>query len=608
MEPVLWRMEGAVGVLTLNRPDRLNAWTPAMGVRYHELLERAAADPEVRAIVITGAGRGFCAGADMEVLDAIAADAPPIQDQRPHSVLRDIPKPVIAAVNGAAAGMGLVVAGMCDLRFAADDAKLTTAFARRGLVAEYGLAWVLNDLLGSARALDLLLSARTLLAPEALALGLVDRVHPRDEVLSAAIAYATELAERSSPWSMAQVKFQVHAAQTGGLAEAEALAEALMEESFTRPDLPEGVASYLERRPPRFPPLGLAEVGAVVRGRVADGTIPGALVLVAQGGEVVHSELVGSLDLAPDLSFWLASLTKPVIAAAVLMLAQDGRLALDDEVADHLPELGAPRAVRTWNAPPPMGLPGAPAPADLPGFRLDPAERALTLRDLLTHTAGLQMLMAYNPDFPWPSGDETLAQYVPKLAGVPLDFQPGTCWGYSNAGGFDVLGRVIEVASGQRLGAFLLERIFTPLGMTSARFGGIPGMPGTAFESGGAGLWMSATDYRRFAELLLRGGDDLLSAESVREMTTNQVGALMESVNGRPPAPGGAGLGFGLSVVTVEDAAATGLAVPDGSFGWDGITTRRFWASPREQRFLFMYIPDQAVQAEVEAAVAAALG
>ena len=258
--PVLWRMEGAVGVLTLNRPDHLNAWTPALGVRYHELLTRAAADAGVRAIVVTGAGRGFCAGADMEVLDAIAADAPPVQDPRPHSALRAIPKPVIAAINGACAGVGLVVAAMCDLRFAAEDAKLTTAFARRGLVAEYGSAWVLTELLGPARAMDLLLSARTILATEARELGLVDRVHTRDDLLPAALAYATELAERSSPWSMAQIKRQVHAAQAGGLADAETLADVLMGESFTRPDLPEGVASYLERRPPRFPPLADGEL------------------------------------------------------------------------------------------------------------------------------------------------------------------------------------------------------------------------------------------------------------------------------------------------------------------------------------------------------------
>jgi enoyl-CoA hydratase/carnithine racemase len=254
-DAVLWETRDRVAQITLNRPDRLNAWTPELGRMYHDYLDRAAMDPEVRAIIITGAGRGFCPGADMEVLGSITADAHPRQDRRAHSVVRSIPKPVIAAINGPCAGMGLVVAMMCDVRFAASEAKFTTAFARRGLIAEYGLAWVLPRAVGLSRALDLLLSGRTLLAPEAHELGIVDRVVPGELLLESAHEYARELAEYSSPWSMAMMKRQVYQGLETDLATAEQLADALMVESFGHPDLAEGVASYQERRRPEFAPL-----------------------------------------------------------------------------------------------------------------------------------------------------------------------------------------------------------------------------------------------------------------------------------------------------------------------------------------------------------------
>jgi enoyl-CoA hydratase/carnithine racemase len=253
-EPVvLARREGAVAVIELNRPAKLNAWTPELGRLYEEELLAAAADPEVRAIVVTGAGRGFCSGADMEVLEGASNAERP--ETRPHSFVRDLPKPVIAAINGPCVGVGFVMAMMCDIRFAAAGAKLTTAFARRGLIAEYGAAWVMGRGLGTSRALDLLLSGRVFLAEEALAIGVVDRVEEPDELMPAALAYATELAELSSPWSMARIKRQVYEGLETDLASAEASADELMQESFGRPDLEEGVASFTERRPPRFGPL-----------------------------------------------------------------------------------------------------------------------------------------------------------------------------------------------------------------------------------------------------------------------------------------------------------------------------------------------------------------
>src|SRR5208337_1662781 len=173
-ELVLYAESSGVATLTLNRPQRLNAWTPALSTRYFDLLERADDDPSVRVILVTGAGRGFSAGADMNVLQGSESAA--TADARAQTFPLTIRKPILAAINGPCAGIGLVFALMCDLRFAAAGAKFTTAFSRRGLVAEHGISWILPRLVGQARALDLLYSGRVFLAEEALALGLVNRV------------------------------------------------------------------------------------------------------------------------------------------------------------------------------------------------------------------------------------------------------------------------------------------------------------------------------------------------------------------------------------------------------------------------------------------------
>ncbi|HYH59648.1 MAG TPA: enoyl-CoA hydratase-related protein [Thermoleophilaceae bacterium] len=258
-EVVTKSVESGVAVLTLNRPDRLNAWTPELGSAYFDLLEECAADDDVRAIVVTGEGRGFCAGADMQDLEALGAGeidgAKRRQDNRPQTFPTTIPKPIIAAVNGPAAGIGLVLALMCDIRLIADDAKVTTAFARRGLVAEYGIAWILPRLVGIANALDLLFSGRVILGSEAAALGMAGRSLPAGEVREAAIAYARELATFSSPASMAAMKRQLYADLERPLAEGYEEAIRLMLESFERPDFAEGVASFVERREPNFAPV-----------------------------------------------------------------------------------------------------------------------------------------------------------------------------------------------------------------------------------------------------------------------------------------------------------------------------------------------------------------
>jgi enoyl-CoA hydratase/carnithine racemase len=259
---VLSTIDDGVALLTLNRPDRLNAWTPELHRVYFDLLDDCAARDDVRAIVVTGAGRGFCAGADMQVLQDIGEgavdEAASAHDPRPQTFPLGVPKPVIAAINGPCAGIGLVLALMCDVRFAAQDAKITTAFARRGLVAEHGISWMLPRLVGPARALDLLLSARVVLGEEAEQIGLVNRAFPADRVVDEALAYARDLATNCAPSSMAAMKRQVYRDLERGLGDALTIANELMGESLQGVDFVEGVSSYVERRPPAFAPLNSA--------------------------------------------------------------------------------------------------------------------------------------------------------------------------------------------------------------------------------------------------------------------------------------------------------------------------------------------------------------
>lgn len=255
-ELVLSSLDRGVLTLTFNRPERLNAWTDAMGRRYFDLLTEAERNPEVRAVVVTGAGKGFCAGADFEALTAVQAGTyAELPDPRPATFPTTIGKPIIAAVNGACAGLGMVHALVCDLVFTSEEAKWTTAFARRGLIAEYGLSWILPRVMGQQKAMDLLLSGRTFTGGEAVALSLANRALPSGELLEAAQSYARDLARHSSPTSMSIIKRQIWSDWTTSLEESAKAATQEMLASFERPDFAEGVASFLERRDPDFPPL-----------------------------------------------------------------------------------------------------------------------------------------------------------------------------------------------------------------------------------------------------------------------------------------------------------------------------------------------------------------
>jgi len=272
-DEVLYEVSERVATITLNRPDKLNAWTLNMEQEYKAAFAEAEGDPEVRVIIVTGAGKGFCAGADMSLLqevmggdvsggDGHSAEAPmpgagAREDfQKQYSFPLAVPKPVIGAINGAAAGLGFVHALYCDIRIASETAKFTTAFAQRGLIAEYGLAWLLPRLIGMNHALDLMYSARVITGTEAYDMGLVGKVVPGEQLMDAVRAYAEQLATLSSPRSMAVIKRMAYTGQFQTLGEAVDLAVDEMVQSLGSEDFREGVGSFLEKRQPDFPPLG----------------------------------------------------------------------------------------------------------------------------------------------------------------------------------------------------------------------------------------------------------------------------------------------------------------------------------------------------------------
>ncbi len=263
--PVLFEVrDNGVALLTLNRPERMNAWGGGLASAFWSCIDRAEADPDVRAVVLTGSGRAFCAGADMGDLSTITgttvdsagdADVDKLVGERHPHFVATLRKPVVAAINGACAGIGLTQALMCDVRFAAEGAKFTTSFARRGLIAEYGISWILPRIVGWGAALDLLLSGRVFYADEAATLGLVKEVLRPEDLLPRAIGYAEEIAANCAPSSLAVIKQQVYADTMRDLFEASAVAEKLMHESMLRPDFIEGITSFFEKRPPNFPSL-----------------------------------------------------------------------------------------------------------------------------------------------------------------------------------------------------------------------------------------------------------------------------------------------------------------------------------------------------------------
>jgi enoyl-CoA hydratase/carnithine racemase len=270
-QETLYNVADRVATITLNRPDKLNAWTAVMEGEVKAAVRDAERDENVRVIVLTGAGRGFCAGADISLLSTVATKgldsaqrAQAVQPQggtiegtradfqKKYSYFPAVTKPVIAAINGPIVGLGLVIALYCDLRFASDGARFGTAFARRGLIAEYGMAWMLPRLVGHANALDLLFSARMIDAAEALRMGLVNQIYPQATFHEKVREYAVDVAANVSPRSLRVIKRQVYDAMFLTLAESFEISEREMLESLRSDDFKEGVAHFVEKRSPVF--------------------------------------------------------------------------------------------------------------------------------------------------------------------------------------------------------------------------------------------------------------------------------------------------------------------------------------------------------------------
>lgn len=270
-EQIRYEVDDPVATVTLDRPEAMNGWTMRMGAEVRHAIWRAEHDRAVVGVVLTGAGRAFCAGADMGDLSTLTeggsilgswpelevpAGELPADFAGEYTYLLATKKPIVAAINGAVAGMAVPIALCCDIRFMAEDAPLLTAFARRGLVAEWGLSWLLPRAVGTAAAMDLLLSSRKVRGVEAARMGLVNAALPADEVLAHSRAYVEEMAATCSPTSMAIIKRQIYEQLHRGLGPAEREAQQLMLESFTRPDFREGVGSFLQKRPPGFERIG----------------------------------------------------------------------------------------------------------------------------------------------------------------------------------------------------------------------------------------------------------------------------------------------------------------------------------------------------------------
>jgi CubicO group peptidase (beta-lactamase class C family) len=349
----------------------------------------------------------------------------------------------------------------------------------------------------------------------------------------------------------------------------------------------------------------LQRIHEAMQRHIDAGDISGAVTLVARRGRVVHLETHGLMDIdsktpmRKDAIFRLASMTKPITGVAILMLMEEGKLRLTDPVSKFIPEFKNLQVAVPREA---AGGRGAAAGAE-PAFYSVPANREITIRDLLTHVSGLVSGTISTAEAAKLNRKptDTLADYIPRLGTVPLEFQPGSRWSYSPGAGFETLGRIVEIVSGQSFDQFLRQRIFSPLEMSSTTFfpsqeqmprvasmyqkvAGKPltkqaNTPSNVYFSGAGGLSSTAEDYEQFGQMLVNGGQlngkRLLSPKTVELMASVHA---PDTMPGRPP-----GRSFGLSVQVVNNAVAANFRVSDGSYGWDGAFGTHFWVDPKEK-------------------------
>jgi CubicO group peptidase (beta-lactamase class C family) len=381
----------------------------------------------------------------------------------------------------------------------------------------------------------------------------------------------------------------------------------------------------------------LQRIHDLVQRHITAGSFSGAVTLVARNGRIAHLEAHGLMDLESrkpmqkDAIFQIMSMTKPVVGVSIMMMIEEGKVRLTDPVSKFIPEF------KELKVAVPMGGPAAAAggrgaAAPEPRYYTVPAEREITIRDLLTHTSGLVSggLSATEARKVALKGKESLADYIPRLGGVPLDFQPGSRWAYSAQAGFDTLARIVEIVSGMPYGQFARARIFEPLGMKDTFFyplegntrlvsrytrpqGGGPLQKAAGFAnfqngvyfSGGGGLASTAEDYSQFAQMLLNGGQlngkRLLAPRTVEMMASVHA---PDTLQGRPR-----GEGYGLSMRVVNDPVARNTFVSQGSFGWSGAYGTHFWIDPKEKivGILMTQTPNQELRGDFENAVMYAL-
>jgi len=377
----------------------------------------------------------------------------------------------------------------------------------------------------------------------------------------------------------------------------------------------------------------LLEIDAVIKRHIDAGEIQGAVTAVARRGKVVHFEAYGLMDtdsglaMEKDAIFRMASSSKPVLGVAAMMMVEEGLFDPADEVAKYLPEF---RDMQVAVLKEPVDrdvVPAFVAPGEAPEHRLVPAERPITIHDLLTHSAGLGSygLGTAVAKLPNVGPDDTLASRVPLYARMPLDFQPGSRWGYSPRIGHDVVARIIEIVSGESYDDFLRRRVFEPLGMADTHFFLPPekearrvvihGLDGKSkgwdkpsrYASASGGLSSTAEDFLRFEQMLAGGGElfgnRLLSPESVARMSSNQVGGLYGQ-GGKQP-----GSGFGYAVSVVLDPVAAKSARGEGAFGWGGAFGTVSWTDPANEitAVLMVQQGSKGVSAGFENAIKAAI-
>jgi CubicO group peptidase (beta-lactamase class C family) len=351
----------------------------------------------------------------------------------------------------------------------------------------------------------------------------------------------------------------------------------------------------------------LGRIHEAIQRHIDSHDISGAVTVVARKGRLAHLEAHGLMDLdtkkamSRDMLFWIASMTKPITGVSILMLMEEGKLRLSDPVSKFIPEFRGIKVAVMQERPGGRG-----GPATEPLFYTVPATREITIQDLLSHVSGLVSggaasaaelaKVARRPG-------ETLADYIPRLGATPLDFQPGSRWSYSPGAGFETLGRIVEIVSGQKYDQFLRQRIFDPLGMKDITFHPAAEQMGrvttmyhrenngltkvdtsarvnnTSYFSGAGGLMSDAEDYLQFGEMLANGGQ-LNGKRLLGPKTVELMSAVFapDTLPGRPK-----GRSFGLSVQVISDAVAANTRISNGSYGWDGAFGTHFWVDPKEK-------------------------